>query len=74
MGLQIFNISVSSYLLALIRNKSSHTQTRRAVGDCGYQPIDIFRYDSKLKTIYIQGGVNDEIALVIYSDGNWRFF
>ena len=29
MGLQIFNISVSSYLLALIRNKSSHTQTRR---------------------------------------------
>jgi hypothetical protein len=40
----------------------------------GYQPINIFRYDSKLKTIYIQGGVNDEIALVIYSDGNWRFF
>ena len=40
----------------------------------GYQPINIFRYDSKLKMIYIQGGVNDEIALVIYSDGNWRFF
>jgi hypothetical protein len=40
----------------------------------GYQPINIFRYDSKLKTIYIQGGANDEIALVIYSDGNWRFF
>jgi len=40
----------------------------------GYQPINIFRYDSKLKTIYIQGGVNDEIALVIYSDGSWRFF
>ncbi len=40
----------------------------------GYQPINIFRYDTKLKTIYIQAGVNDEIALVIYSDGNWRFF
>jgi hypothetical protein len=40
----------------------------------GYQPINIFRYDTKLKTIYIQGGVNEEIALVIYSDGNWRFF
>ncbi|WP_438357503.1 DUF6888 family protein [Aphanothece sacrum] len=30
----------------------------------GYPLINIFRYDSKLKTIYIQGGVNDEIALV----------
>ena len=27
----------------------------------------------ELKTIYIQGGVNDEIALIIYPDGNWRF-
>ena len=40
----------------------------------GFQPINIFRYDAKLKTIYIQGGVKDEIALVIYPDGNWRFF
>jgi len=40
----------------------------------GYQPINIFRDNSKLKTIYIQGVVNDEIALVIYSDGSWRFF
>ncbi|MDJ0730246.1 MAG: hypothetical protein QNJ33_09685 [Crocosphaera sp.] len=40
----------------------------------GYQPINIFRYDIKLKTIYIQAGINDEIALVIYPDGNWRFF
>lgn len=40
----------------------------------GYQPINIFRYDTKLKTIYIQAGINDEIALVIYSEGNWRFF
>lgn len=36
----------------------------------GYQPINVFRYDRKLKTIYIQGGANDEISLVIYSDGN----
>lgn len=41
-----------------------------------YKPtnINIFRYDTKLKTIYIQAGIKDEIALVIYSDGNWRFF
>jgi DTW domain-containing protein YfiP len=39
----------------------------------GYQPINIFPYETKLKTIYIQGGVNDEIALIIYPDGNWRF-
>ncbi|MGB5594426.1 MAG: hypothetical protein WBM32_02880 [Crocosphaera sp.] len=24
----------------------------------GYQPINIFRYDTKLKTIYIQAGVS----------------
>ncbi|ACK72475.1 hypothetical protein PCC7424_4102 [Gloeothece citriformis PCC 7424] len=39
----------------------------------GYQPISIFRYDVKLKTIYIQGGISDDIAIVIFSDGNWRF-
>lgn len=39
----------------------------------GYQPINIFRYDTKVKTIYIQAGANDEIALVIYPNGNWRF-
>ncbi len=38
-----------------------------------YQPINIFRYDTKFKTIYIQGGVNDNIPLIIDSDGNWRF-
>lgn len=39
----------------------------------GYQPINVFRYDTKLKTLYIQAGVTNGIALVIFSDGNWRF-
>ncbi|MFB2939153.1 hypothetical protein ACE1B6_28210 [Aerosakkonemataceae cyanobacterium BLCC-F154] len=30
-----------------------------------YQPIQVFRYDQKLKTIYIQAGVRDEIAIII---------
>jgi len=38
-----------------------------------YQPIQVFRYDRRLKTIYIQAGGNDEIALVIDEDGSWEF-
>jgi len=38
-----------------------------------YQPIQVFRYDQKLKTLYIQAGVTDEIALIIKEDGNWDF-
>lgn len=38
-----------------------------------YQPIHVFRYDRRLKTIYIQAGGNDEIALVIDEDGSWEF-
>lgn len=38
-----------------------------------YQPIQVFRYDQKFKTIYIQAGVSDEIALVIDEDGSWEF-
>jgi hypothetical protein len=36
----------------------------------GYQPINIFRYDSKLGTIYIQAGATDGISIVIFTDGN----
>ena len=39
----------------------------------GYQPINILRYDLKLKTLYIQAGVTDGIAIVIFLNGNWRF-
>ncbi len=39
----------------------------------GYKPINVFRYDPKQKTIYIQAGNTDEIAALIFSDGNWRF-
>ncbi|MDJ0616659.1 MAG: hypothetical protein QNJ63_07900 [Calothrix sp. MO_192.B10] len=38
-----------------------------------YQPIQVFRYDRVFKTIYMQAGVNDEIALVIDEDGSWEF-
>ncbi|WP_347277263.1 hypothetical protein [Leptolyngbya sp. FACHB-671] len=38
-----------------------------------YQPIQVFRYDQKLKTIYIQAGGADEITLIIKEDGNWDF-
>jgi hypothetical protein len=38
-----------------------------------YQPIQVFRYDQELKTLYIQAGATDEIALIIKEDGNWDF-
>ncbi|MFE1746193.1 DUF6888 family protein [Coleofasciculus sp. H7-2] len=38
-----------------------------------YQPIQVFRYDQILKTIYIQAGMADEIALIIDEDGSWEF-
>lgn len=38
-----------------------------------YRPIQVFRYDQRFKTIYIQAGVNDDIALVIDEDGSWEF-
>ncbi|MFN6538086.1 MAG: DUF6888 family protein [Nostoc sp. EkiNYC01] len=38
-----------------------------------YQPIQVFRYDQNLKTLYIQAGLNDEIAVIINQDGNWKF-
>ncbi|MBW4569894.1 MAG: hypothetical protein KME31_18275 [Tolypothrix carrinoi HA7290-LM1] len=38
-----------------------------------YQPIQVFRYDQKLKTLYIQAGVTDEIAVIIDRDGNSDF-
>jgi len=38
-----------------------------------YQPIQVFRYDRRFKTIYMQAGINDDIALVIDEDGSWEF-
>jgi len=38
-----------------------------------YQPIQVFRYDRRFKTIYMQAGINDGIALVIDEDGSWEF-
>jgi hypothetical protein len=38
-----------------------------------YQPINVFRYDQKLKTLYIQAGVSDEIAIIIDENVDWNF-
>lgn len=38
-----------------------------------FQPINVFRYDRKLKTLYIQAGINDKLAIIINSDGEWEF-
>ncbi|WP_445302245.1 DUF6888 family protein [Microcoleus sp. F4-D5] len=38
-----------------------------------YQPINVFRYDRHLKTLYIQAGMSDEIAILIDENGNWSF-
>lgn len=37
-----------------------------------YQPINVFRYDTQLKTIYVQAGINDELAIIINEEGIWR--
>ncbi len=33
--------------------------------------MNVFRCDRKLKTLYIQAGVNDELAIVVFVDGEW---
>ncbi|MGV0028360.1 DUF6888 family protein [Phormidesmis priestleyi] len=38
-----------------------------------YQPIHVFRYDQRLKTLYIQAGATDGIALIIKEDATWEF-
>jgi len=38
-----------------------------------YQPIYLFRYDSRLKIIYILAGTNEDISILIDEQGNWNF-
>ena len=38
-----------------------------------YQPIHLFRYDRRLKTIYILAGINEEIEILIDENGTWEF-
>ncbi len=38
-----------------------------------FQPITVFRYDKKFKTIYIQAGVNDSLEILITEEGDWDF-
>ena len=34
-----------------------------------YQPINLFRYDKRLKVIYILAGINDGIEITINQEG-----
>jgi hypothetical protein len=38
-----------------------------------YQPINLFRYDKRLKIIYILAGINDGLEIVINQEGKWDF-
>lgn len=38
-----------------------------------YQPINLFRYDQRLKIIYILAGMNDGLEIVINQDRKWDF-
>lgn len=38
-----------------------------------YQPINLFRYDKRLKIIYILASVNDGIEITINQEGLWSF-
>lgn len=38
-----------------------------------FQSINVYRYDSRQKTIYIQAGTEDGIAILIPASGEWRF-
>jgi HSP20 family molecular chaperone IbpA len=38
-----------------------------------YQPINLFRYDKRVKIIYILAGINDDIEITINEEGKWSF-
>jgi hypothetical protein len=42
-----------------------------------YQAIYLFRYDSKLKTVFIlaknQNDIDKELQIIIFANGIWRF-
>lgn len=69
---QAFGVSLG------VSNLPTQKQSNTAIFLCQllsnlYQPIQVFRYDPTLKTLYIQAGVADEIALIIKEDGSWDF-
>jgi len=71
--LTLFNKAIPStgetHLNTAVQSLSEHCQLLSN----RYQPIQVFRYDHKLKRLYIQAGVTDEIALIIKEDGIWDF-
>ncbi|WP_009632247.1 DUF6888 family protein [Synechocystis sp. PCC 7509] len=39
----------------------------------GYQPIHVFRYNQKTKTVFILAGITESLEVLIFPDGQWRF-
>lgn len=38
-----------------------------------FQPLYLFRYDSRRKEIYIIAGNQENLEIIITEDGNWEF-
>ena len=39
----------------------------------GYQPIHVFRYNPNTKTVFILAGVTENLEILVFSNGQWRF-
>ena len=68
------------FIYYLLEEKSLPTdiQAKISVFVCqmlsnAFQPINVFRYDRKLETLYIQAGVDDNLGIIIDKDGEWEF-
>jgi hypothetical protein len=38
-----------------------------------YRPIYLFRYDEQRKEIFIVAGEEENIEIMLYTDGKWRY-
>jgi hypothetical protein len=39
----------------------------------GYQPIHVFRYNQNTQTVFILAGITENLEILVFSDGEWRF-
>jgi|GEM_PF-774384 len=37
------------------------------------QSIHLFRYDARMKQVYLIAGKGESIEIIIFDDGNWEF-
>ena len=69
---------ISIYYLLEKKSLPTNIQAKISVFVCQmlsntFQPINVFRYDYKLETLYIQAGVDDNLAIIIDKDREWEF-